>query len=94
MGSHLGSLLGSQLISGVRIPFLSVFFSSTKPFESRLALLLIKKDISNRICPFLINEAHTGLEGSRSRLPARSVLLLRRGVHRTPAPRLALFYTK
>ena len=38
---------------------------------------------------FLINEAHTGLEGSRSRLPARSVLLLRRGVHWTPAPRLA-----
>ena len=58
-------------------------------FESRLALLLIKRTYPKWICPFLINEAHTALEGSRSRLPARSVLLLRRGVHWTPAPRLA-----
>ena len=34
-------------------------------------------------------EPNPGLEGSRSRLPARSLLLLRRGVHWTPATRLA-----
>ena len=39
-------------------------------------------------------EPNPGLEGSMSRLPARSLLLLRRGVHWTPATRLALFFLK
>ena len=37
-------------------------------------------------------EPNPVLEGSMSRLPARSLLLLRRGVHRTPATRLALLF--
>ena len=36
-------------------------------------------------------EPNPGLKGSLSRLPARSLLLLRRGVHRTPATSRASF---
>ena len=36
-------------------------------------------------CPFSHNEPNSGLEVRSSRLPTRSLLLLRKGVHRTPA---------
>ena len=42
---------------------------------------------------FCSHDVYRTRAGSMSRLPARSLLLLRRGVHRTPATRLALFLT-
>jgi len=40
----------------------------------------------------LFRDVYRTRAGSMSRLPARSLLLLRRGVHQTPATRLALFF--
>ena len=42
---------------------------------------------------FCSHDVYRTRAGSMSRLPARSLLLLRRGVHQTPATRLALFLT-
>ena len=49
-------------------------------FHERYEKLL--KDLFEKI-PYCYNQSPMSPE---SRLPARSVLLLRRGVHRTPAP--------
>ena len=43
---------------------------------------------------FCSHDVYRTRAGSMSRLPARSLLLLRRGVHRTPATRLALLFFK
>jgi len=43
---------------------------------------------------FALNEPNPGLEGSKSRLPARSLLLQSRVIHRMTATRLALFIKK
>ena len=42
---------------------------------------------------FCSHDVYRTRAGSMSRLPVRSLLLLRRGVHQTPATRLALFLT-
>ena len=63
-------------------------------FDPRLALLFFLRGI--QCIPLLLfcsHDVYRTRAGSMSRLLARSLLLLRRGVQRTPATRLALFLT-
>ena len=53
-----------------------------------------KKQHPKRVLFFALNEPNPGLEGSNSRLPARSLLLQSRVIHRMTATRLALFIKK
>ena len=53
-----------------------------------------KKQHPKRVLFFALNEPNPGLEGSKSRLPARSLLLQSRVIHRMTATRLALFIKK
>ena len=58
------------------------------------AFLMQKNSILKWCCFFALNEPNPGLEGSKSRLPARSLLLQSRVIHRMTATRLALFIKK
>lgn len=58
------------------------------------AFLMQKKQHPFRMLFFALNEPNPGLEGSKSRLPARSLLLQSRVIHRMTATRLALFIKK
>ena len=51
-----------------------------------------KKQHPKSVLFFALNEPNPGLEGSKSRLPARSLLLQSRVIHRMTATRLALFF--
>ena len=66
--------------------FIYAYLRWTLKFESRLALSEKERTVS-MIWFFLFFGAHPCSEGSKSRLPARSAL---NGLHRRPAPRLAL----
>ena len=58
------------------------------------AVLMQKNSILKGCCFFALNEPNPGLEDSKSRLPARSLLLQSRVIHRMTATRLALFIKK
>ena len=62
-------------------------------FDPRLALLFFKRYPMDTSFVILFRDVYRTRAGSMSRLPARSLLLLRRVIHRMTATRLALFFT-